>query len=214
MSKLKILDVKGSPSGEMELADELLEMGRGASAVHDAVINYLASARSGSASTKTKAEVAGSNKKPWRQKGTGRARAGYRQSPIWRGGGVAFGPKPRSYGKKMNRKVARLAFRRAISEKIAAEELIVIDALEMNEPKTKAFLELLKNLKIGGAALFVVDSIEDNVKLSARNVPGIDVVRAQEVDVYSLLKYSTVVVTKAGMDIVAKRLEGTLGEKK
>lgn len=214
MSKLKVLDVKGSPAGEMEVADSLLETGRGASAVHDAVVNYLATIRAGTASTLSKGEVAGSNKKPWRQKGTGRARAGYRQSPVWRGGGAAFGPKPRTYGQKVNRKVARLAFRRAISEKIAADELIVIEALEMSAPKTKAFIELTKTLKINGAALFVVDAIEDNVKLSARNLKGIEVVRAQELDVYRLLKHNTVVVTRAGMDVVAKRLDGTLGEKK
>jgi large subunit ribosomal protein L4 len=209
MSKLKILDGKGSPAGEFEVADDLLEMEKGANAVHSAVINFLAAIRAGTASTLTKAEVAGSNKKPWRQKGTGRARAGYRQSPVWRGGGVAFGPKPRDYSKKMNRKVAKLAFRRAISEKIAAGEIIVIDALELAETKTKAFTEVMANLKIERSALFVVDTLEANVKLSARNIKGVELVRAKDVDVYRLIKYSHVVITKAGMDVIMQRLSGT-----
>ncbi len=214
MSKLNVLDAKGSPAGEMEVADGLLESVKGASAVHDAVLNYLASIRAGTASTLSKGEVAGSNKKPWRQKGTGRARAGYRSSNVWRGGAACFGPRPRKYGKKMNRKVARLAFRRAVSEKIAAGELVVIDSLDLAEAKTKAFIELMKNLKIEGKALFLVDAVDLNVKLSARNIDGVEVAAAKDVNVYSLLRYATVVVTKAGMDVIAKRLEGTGDAKK
>ena len=214
MSKLKVLDAKGSPAGEMEIADDLLESSKGASAVHDAVLNYLATIRAGTACTLTKGEVAGSNKKPWRQKGTGRARAGYRSSPIWRGGAATFGPRPRDYGKKMNRKVARLAFRRAVTEKILAGEIIVIDSLELAEAKTKAFVALMKSLKIEGKALFLVDAQDANVKLSARNLEGVEVMMAKDVNVYKMLRYETVVVTKAGMDVIAKRLEGTGDVKK
>ena len=133
---------------------------------------------------------------------------------MWRGGAACFGPRPRKYGKKMNRKVARLAFRRAVSEKIAAGELVVIESLDLAEAKTKAFIELMKNLKIEGKALFLVDAVELNVKLSARNIDGVEVAAAKDVNVYSLLRYATVVVTKAGMDVIAKRLEGTGDAKK
>ncbi len=213
MSKLKVIDSSGSPAGEIEVADALLETSKGASAVHDAIVNVLASARAGSASTKTKGEVAGSNKKPWRQKGTGRARAGYRQSPVWRGGGTVFGPKPRSYGKKMNRKVAKLAFRRALSEKIAAGEVIILEGLDLAEAKTKSFVEMMKKLNISGSALFVVDEFKESVKLSSRNIVGVDVIKAKDVDVYRLLRYSSVVITKAGMEVITKRLEGASEEK-
>jgi large subunit ribosomal protein L4 len=208
MSKLKVLNSSGSPAGEMEVADGLLEPSRGSTAVHDAVINFLAGVRAGSASTLTKGEVSGSGKKPWRQKGTGRARAGYKRSPVWRGGGIVFGPKPRDYGRKTNRKVARLAFKRAVSDKITAGEMIVLAELNLAEAKTKTFTEMMKNLKISGSALFVVEEMKNNVKLSSRNIAGVEVVLARDVDVYRLLKYPTVVVTKAGMEIVMKRLEG------
>lgn len=214
MSKLKVLDMKGSPAGEMEVSDSLLEGARGAGAVHEAVVNFLAGARSGTASTLTKGEVSGSGKKPWRQKGTGRARAGYKRSPVWRGGGVVFGPKPRDYGKKVNRKVARLAFRRAVSEKIADGAMIVVDSLELAEAKTKVFVDMMKNLKLSGRTLFVVESMDPVVKLSARNIADVELVRAQDVDVYRLLKYANVVVTKAGMELLVKRLEANGGESK
>lgn len=214
MSKLKVLDIKGSPAGEMEVSDSLLEGVRGAGAVHEAVVNFLAVARSGTASTLTKGEVSGSGKKPWRQKGTGRARAGYKRSPVWRGGGVVFGPKPRDYGGKVNRKVAKLAFRRAVSEKIVNGDMIVVDSLELAEAKTKVFVEMMKNLKLTGSTLFVVEGMEPAVKLSSRNIASVELVRAQDVDVYRLLKYSNVVVTKAGMELLVKRLEANGGESK
>ena len=208
MSKLKVLNSSGSPAGEMEVADGLLEPTRGSTAVHDAVINFLAGIRAGSASTLTKGEVSGSGKKPWRQKGTGRARAGYKRSPVWRGGGIVFGPKPRDYSRKTNRKVARLAFKRAVSEKISAGEMIVLSELNLAEAKTRQFAAMMKNLKIGGSALFIVEEMKNNVKLSSRNIAGVELVPARDVDVYRLLKYPTVVVTKAGMEIIMKRLEG------
>ncbi|MCK5528841.1 MAG: 50S ribosomal protein L4, partial [Kiritimatiellae bacterium] len=142
MSKLKLYNIDGTASGDIELADELLVLGAGEQAVHDVVVATRNAARQGSASSKHKGEVAGSNKKPWRQKGTGRARAGYRQSPIWRGGAAAFGPKPRSYAVKVNKKVSRLAFGRAFSEKVLHNQVMVLDSLTMAEPKTKLFKDL------------------------------------------------------------------------
>lgn len=214
MSKLKVLNSKGSPAGEMELADGLLETGRGAGAVHDVVVNYLASVRAGTASTLTKGEVSGSGKKPWRQKGTGRARAGYKRSPVWRGGGVVFGPKPRDYSKKINAKAAKLAFRRVLAEKIGAGEVVILESIDMTEAKTKAFTGLMKNLKITGKALVVVDAADRNLKLASRNVEKVELVLARNVDVYRLLKYPTVVITRAGMDVIANRIKGNRGEGK
>jgi len=206
MSKLKLYDMSGSETGDLELSDDLLVLGSGEQAVHDVVVATRNAARQGSASTKHKGEVAGSNKKPWRQKGTGRARAGYRQSPVWRGGAAAFGPKPRSYAVKVNKKVGKLAFRRAFSEKVLHNQIMVLDSIEIAEPKTKLFKDLLKSLKIENPVLIVVDTVDINVGLAARNIPKVKVKRASDVNVYELLRYSQVVVTKAGLEILKQRL--------
>jgi large subunit ribosomal protein L4 len=211
MNKLKTYDMTGNVSGDVELSDDLLVLGSGEQAVHDCVVAIRNAGRQGSASTLHKGEVAGSNKKPWRQKGTGRARAGYRQSPIWRGGAAAFGPKPRSYAVKVNRKVGRLAFRRAFSEKLMAEQIKVLDELTLADAKTKAFTSLLKTLEVSAPALIVVDQLDRNLALAARNIPGIAVARAQDINVYELLRYPQVVVTKAGLDVVKQRLDNGKG---
>jgi len=208
MSKLKMYDRDGAALGDFDFADDLLLLDRGTQAVHDAVVTTRAARRRGTASTLTKGEVAGSNKKPWRQKGTGRARAGYRQSPVWRGGAVAFGPRPRSYAVKINRKVARLAFRRAFSEKVAAGAVRVLDELTLPEAKTKLFVALLKSLEIAGPALFVVDRLEPNVTRAARNIPGVEIARACDLNVYQVLRYSPIIVTSAGMEVLSGRLAG------
>jgi large subunit ribosomal protein L4 len=208
MSKLQVYNMSGAAEGEMELPDDLLELKKGSQAVHDVVVAMLAGRRSGNASTLTKGEVAGSNKKPWRQKGTGRARAGLRQSPVWRGGGVAFGPHPRSYEQKVNRKVARLAFRRAFSEKVAGNQVRVIEELVVAEPKTKVFRALMKALNVDRPTLFVVDKVERNAVLACRNIPGVEMVAAADVNTYQLLRHPVVVVTKAGLDRIRTRLGG------
>ena len=207
MSTLKIYDMKGTAVGDCEIADGLMVLNRGSQAVTDAVLAYQAGIRAGTASTLRKGEVAGSNKKPWRQKGTGRARAGYRQSPVWRGGGVAFGPHPRSFAKKLNRKVGRLAFCRAFSEKVAAGEVKVLEDLAFPEAKTKAFASLMKALGVSAPALFVMDKVAKNVVLAARNIKNVEVVRASDVNVYQLLRYPAVVLNKAGLEQVKARLE-------
>ncbi len=212
MSKLNVYDAQGSSVGEYDVADSLLVLDRGERAVHEVVVAMNAGRRAGNASTKCKGEVAGSNRKPWRQKGTGRARAGYRQSPIWRGGGVAFGPRPRSYAKKVNRKVARLAFRRALSQKVADGEVKVVDELKLAEGKTKLFAALMKALEVKGAALFVVDELDANVVLAARNIPKVEVVCARDVNVYQLLRYPQVVASKSAMEVLAQRLGGEKAE--
>ena len=206
MSKLDIVDMKGAKLGEFSIDEALLVLDRGEQAVHDVVVADLARRRRATASTLSKGEVAGSNRKPWRQKGTGRARAGYRQSPLWRGGSVAFGPRPRKHGGKVNRKIAGLAFRRAFSEKLAAGEVRVMDELVLDDPKTSLFVAVLKSLEIDGPALFVLDKFNRNVGLAARNVPGIEVVKAANVSVYDLLRHPLVVATKSAMELITARM--------
>ncbi len=208
MSSLKVYDKSGGEVGNVDLPEGLLELEKGTQAVRDAVVAHMAAKRAGTASTKSKGEVAGSNKKPWRQKGTGRARAGYRQSPVWRGGGVAFGPKPRDYSKKINSKVSRLAFRRALSEKLTAGQVRVVDILTVEEAKTKSFVALMKALGIERKLLVLVDAVDDKLLLAARNIKGVEVMKAAEASVYQLLRYPDIIVNRAGMDVLLARLEG------
>ena len=207
MSTIKVFNPAGEPAGEMTFAKERLELEKGEQAVKDVVVAFRNAYRAGTASTLSKGEVAGSNKKPWRQKGTGRARAGFRQSPVWRGGGVAFGPKPRDYSQKINRKVQQLAFTRALSEKIAGGQTLVIDAIDLAEPKTKLLKELLAKLGVDRSVLIVLDQHEEKVMLAARNLQKVEVVSAAEVDVYSLLFYRTLVATKAGFEALTARMK-------
>lgn len=212
MSILKIYDAKGSAVGELEMPESLLCLDKGEQAVHDVVVAHLAACRAGTASSLSKGEVAGSNRKPWRQKGTGRARAGVRQSPVWRGGGIAFGPKPRDYRLKIGRKVAQLAFRRALSEKLKAGEVRVVDSLALAEAKTKQLAAVLKALDLGKGALLVVEKMEETLKRAARNIRSIELAQASDVGVYQLLRYPVVVATRGAMDVMKTRLEGRTGQ--
>ena len=212
MSKVPLKNVKGDSVGDYEVADSLLLQDKGAQAVHEAVVAYLAHQRAGTASTKSKSEVAGSGKKPWAQKGSGRARAGYKQSPVWRGGAVAHGPQPRKYKKKVSKKVARLAFRRAFSAKVAQGEVLVIDALQLEAPKTRAFAAVLSKLGLDRGGLFIVDTVQENVHLAARNLERVEVVTADLVNTYQMLRHKQVVITEAGMKILSARLGEKGGE--
>src|SRR5438876_3982992 len=165
--KLTIKDTKGNDQGELEVSFPLIEDGRGTQAVHDVVVAYQAAQRMGTACTKNVGEVAGTNKKPWRQKGTGRARAGSFQSPLWRGGGVVFGPKPRDFSKKVSRKTRQLALRKALSERLRAGDVVVIDELELESPKTKDFVSLLSSLDLKGSTLFVAQNTDKNISLAS-----------------------------------------------
>jgi len=206
MSKLKVQDMKGAARGEIEVADDLLVLRGGEQAVHDAVVAHLAAKRAGSASTLRKGEVAGSNRKPWRQKGTGMARAGYRRSPIWRGGGVAFGPHPRSYDKKVSKKTRRLAFSRVLSDKIASGAVRVVENLDLPEPKTRLLAAALKALGAAAPAVLVLEKSDPKIVLAARNMPGVEVVAADSLDTYRLLRYPVVVATKGAIDCLSARL--------
>jgi large subunit ribosomal protein L4 len=205
MSTLKIYDQKGSAVGEFDLPDALLVLDRGGQAVQDAVVAHRAAARSGNASTLLKGEVAGSNKKPWKQKGTGRARAGYRQSPVWRGGGIVFGPRPREYDLKLNRKVLQLAFRRAFSEKVNAGEVCVVESVSV-EAKTRSIVKMLDGMKLKKGVLILVDRVDEVLDRAARNVERVEVARARDVSVYQLLKYPAVIVSRAAMEDIRARL--------
>ena len=207
MSRIPITNSAGASLGEMEITDDMLVLGRGQQALKDVIVAYRAGLRAGTASTLTKGEVSGSNRKPWAQKGQGRARAGYRQSPVWRGGGVVFGPKPRSYRKSVNRKVAQLAFRRALSDKVVGKDLRVIDELTLADAKTKTLLAILKVQSIRGSVLIVLEKSDAKVRLAARNLRQIEVAMARDVHTYQLFRYPTVVVTKAAMATLVNRLK-------
>lgn len=207
MSTIKVFNPAGDAAGEMAFADNLLVLDKGEQAVKDTVVATQNALRAGTASTLSKGEVAGSNKKPWRQKGTGRARAGLRQSPVWRGGGVAFGPKPRDFSQKVNRKVVQLAFTRALSDKIAGGQVVVIEKFDLAEPKTKLLTATLKKLGADRSALIVLDQLDDKVILAARNLQKVEVASAAEVDVYSLLLFRTLVATKAGFAALTARMK-------
>jgi large subunit ribosomal protein L4 len=206
MSKIPLKNSKGDSVGDYEVADNLLVLDRGEQAVHEAVVAYNAHQRAGTASTLRKSEVNGSGKKPWKQKGLGRARAGYKQSNVWRGGYVAHGPQPRKYKKKLSKKVTKLAFQRAFSAKVDQGEITVIEDLAVSTPKTKEFAAVLKNLSIDRSALFIVDAASDNLLLASRNIPKVEVVTANLANTYQILRYKDVVVTKAAMEALEKRL--------
>lgn len=213
MSKLPVKNMKGESVGDYELADSLLVYDKGQQAVHEAVVAYQANQRAGTASTLGKGEVSGTGGKPWRQKGTGRARAGYQQSPVWRGGSVAFGPRPRSFTTQLAKKTARLAFRRALSDKISAGQVVVLETLELAAPNTKELASFLKKVDAQKGVALVLDEAQDAVRLSARNIPHVHVTTAHHLNVYDVLRYPAVLVTRKGMDVLADRLKSAGGKK-
>ena len=183
-----------------------LVLDKGAQAVKDAVTAIRNAMRAGTACTKGKGAVAGSNKKPWKQKGTGNARAGFRQSPVWRGGGVAHGPKPRSFEQKINKKVMQLAFARALSDKIVAGDVIVVDEFKFEAPKTKLMAAFLKTLGVDRTAVVVQKDVDDTTLLVTSNLPRIDYSTAQAIDVYTVLANRKLVCDKAGFDALMARI--------
>ena len=200
MANVAVMNMNGENVGSIELNDAVFGIEANEHVMHLAVVQYLANQRQGTQSAKTRAEVRGGGRKPWRQKGTGRARQGSTRSPQWTGGGVVFAPKPRDYSFKLNRKVKRLALQSALSCKVAENKMIVLDELTLNEIKTKEMVKVLENIKCG-KALIVMDGSNKNVMLSARNIPDVKTASVNTINVYDLLKYNTLVVTK---DAVAK----------
>lgn len=203
--KLTIQDTQGNPQGELEVKFSLVENGTGTQAVHDAVVAYQAAQRMGTASTKTMGEVAGSGKKPWRQKGTGRARAGSFRSPLWRGGGVVFGPKPRDFTKKVSRKTRQLALRKALSERLKAGDVIVVEDLKLAAPKTKEMLGILAALKLEGTTLIVAPA-DKNLVLASRNLPRVELTTSESMNTYDVLRSDKLVFTRSAFEQVEARL--------
>jgi large subunit ribosomal protein L4 len=184
----------------------VIENGKGTQAVHDAVVAMRANRRSGSANTKTKAEVVASGKKPWRQKGTGRARAGYVSSPVWAGGGVVFGPKPRDYSKKVTKSVRRLAFLKALSSRIIDGDVLVVEAVTVSQPKTKEFIKLLRSHTDEEKVLIVAPGFDDGTYRAARNVRPVRLSTAAEVNTEQLLAFKKIILTQEALAKLAERL--------
>ena len=201
MPNYSVFDKTGKKVSDIALSDAIFAITPNASAMHLCVVAYLANQRQGTQSTLTRAEVRGGGKKPWRQKGSGRARQGSIRSPQWTHGGIALGPKPREYGKTVNKKVRRLAMKSALSSKVAAEELIVLDSLEMNEIKTKEVVSVLKALETSKKVLIVLPEKNETVYRSARNIKGVKTTLVSTLNVYDILNCDSLVVLK---DAVSK----------
>jgi large subunit ribosomal protein L4 len=204
--KLKIQDIKGNSQGELEVKFPLITNGKGTQAVHDTVVAYNAAQRSGTACTKNVGEVAGTNKKPWKQKGTGRARAGSFRSPLWRGGGVVFGPKPRDFSKKVSRSTKQLSLRKALSERLNAGDVLVVDDLKLSSPKTKEFVGVMSALKLDGTALFVAQAADKNLVLASRNVAQVELTTSDALNTYQILRSDKLVFTRGAFEKVEERL--------
>ena len=201
MPNCSVFDSKGAKVSDIELAESVFGIEPNTSAMHLCVVNYLANQRQGTQSTKTRSEVSGGGKKPWRQKGTGRARQGSTRAPQWTHGGIAHGPKPREYGFSINKKVRRLAMKSALSSKVAAEEMVVLDSLQLDAIKTKDVVSVLSALEAGKKVLLVLPEKNDVIYRSARNIAGVKVALVSTLNVYDILNSDTMVVLK---DAVAK----------
>ena len=195
----KVFNMAGEKIGEIELSEAIFGVEPNKSVLHDSVKNHLANCRQGTQSALTKGEVSYTTRKPWRQKGTGRARAGYAGSPVWTHGGVAFAPKPRDYSYTLNKKVKRLAMKSALSAKAQAEEIVVIDAIKMDSIKTKTFKTFLDKVGVEGKALVVTENVEENVVKSARNIAGVTTTIATILSPYMILTSGKMVVDKAAL---------------
>ena len=222
MATLTVKNASGADLGTpVEIDESWLEYEKGEQAVKDSVVAYLAGCRSGTASTKTRGEVSGGGAKPWRQKGTGRARSGSSRSPVWRGGAIVFGPKPRSYAKKVNAKVEKLALKRVFTDRVKDNEIIVVDDINPATPKTKDFAAFLKAIGVEGTAVVLVESAamnviddekaaygirEPNLVLASRNLGNVILVAAESVNPYTLMKGDKVVITSAGLKALGQRL--------
>ena len=197
MPDVEIKDRNNNIVGKMNLSDDVFDIHAKEGVVHSAVVNFLANQRQGTHSTKTKGLVSGGGKKPWKQKGTGRARAGSIRSPLWRTGGIVFGPQPRDYSYKLPKKVKRLALMTAFYRKLADGEVVVIDNFAIEKPKTKEMKEILKNLGLAGKSILIVLSEKDNsVVLSARNIPSVSVTRTADLNTYDVIVHNVLLMTK------------------
>ena len=201
MPKVSMYNMQGKQVGDIELNDNIFGIEVNEVVLKDAIVNYLANQRQGTQSTKTRSEVRGGGRKPWKQKGTGRARQGSIRAPQWVGGGVAFGPKPRSYKYALPRKVKRLAMKSALSSKVASSEILVLDKLELTEIKTKNMIEVLNNLNVNTKTLIVLDEKNENVERSTKNIPNVKLTKVNTLNVYDIINCEKFIITK---DAVSK----------
>ena len=201
MPKIDVYDIQGKKVSTVDLKDEIFGIEPNEAVVHSVLVNFLANQRQGTQSTKTRSEVSGGGRKPWRQKGTGRARQGSIRAPQWIKGGIALGPKPRSYKYSVNRKEKRLAIKSCLSSKVLEKELVVVDSLPLKEIKTKEMVNALTNLKVEGKTLILLPEKNETVQKSARNIEGVKTTLVNTINVYDLLKYKNLVVT---LDTVKK----------
>ena len=201
MPKVDVYDIKGKKVSDVELAEAIFGIEPNEAIVHSVLVNYLANQRQGTQSTKTRAEVSGGGRKPWRQKGTGRARQGSIRAPQWIKGGIALGPKPRSYKYTVNKKERRLAIKSILSSKVLENNLVVVDKMDVKEIKTKTMVAALDSLKVTGKTLIMLPEKNENVQKSARNIEGVKTTLVNTINVYDLLKYNKLVVT---LDTVKK----------
>ena len=201
MPKIDVYDIQGKKVSTVDLKDEIFGIEPNEAVVHSVLVNFLANQRQGTQSTKTRAEVSGGGRKPWRQKGTGRARQGSIRAPQWIKGGIALGPKPRSYKYRVNKKEKRLAIKSCLSSKVLEKELVVVDSLPFKEIKTKEMVKALNNLKVEGKTLILLPEKNETVQKSARNIEGVKTTLVNTINVYDLLKYKNLVIT---LDTVKK----------
>ncbi|WP_027410236.1 50S ribosomal protein L4 [Anoxybacteroides tepidamans] len=206
MPKVALYNQNGATVGEIELSDSVFGIEPNKHVLFEAVIMQRASLRQGTHKTKNRAEVSGGGRKPWRQKGTGRARQGSIRAPQWRGGGTVFGPVPRSYSYKLPKKVRRLAIKSALSSKVLENNIVVLDNLALEAPKTKEMVKILSSLSVDRKALIVTADVNENVMLSARNIPGVTVVTANGINVLDVLNHDKLVITKAAVEKVEEVL--------
>lgn len=199
MPKVQVLNMEGAAVGEIELNEDVFGITPNVHVLHSAVVSQLAGERRGTQSALLRGEVRGGGRKPWRQKGTGRARSGSSRSPVWRGGGVIFAPKPRKYGFKLPKKVRRLALYSALSSKVIDQQLIVLDALSLSEAKTREIVKVLKALHVEKKAMIVMDEVDEAVLRSARNIEGVKAIDVAGMNVFDLLNHDTLVMTKAAV---------------
>ena len=199
MPSISVVDMEGKNVGTIELADSIFGIEPNAAVMHEMVVNYLAAQRQGTQSALTRSEVSGGDKKPWRQKGTGRARQGSTRAPQWTHGGVVFAPKPRSYRFTVNKKVRRLAMKSAFSTKAAANEIVVVDTIALDEYKTKKIAAMLKAIEVEKKALIVLDSVDSKVIKSAANIPGVKTAQVNTLNVYDILNADKLVIAKGAV---------------
>lgn len=206
MAKVQVLNLKGEKVKDITLKDSVWNIEINEPVMHDAIVLARASLRQGTASTKTRSEVSGGGRKPYKQKGTGNARQGSTRSPQWPGGGIVFGPKPRKYDKKQNRKERRLALKSALTYKARENGIVVVENIELSSNKTKDFIKLLEDLKVTGKTLIVIKELTDNLILASRNLSNVKVIESHEINTYDVLNYNNVVITEEAVKMLEEVL--------